>query len=241
MIFLLSGIFGILSFKIFSKIGIVFNGILLFGYFRSCSSDGSRYFGIIAYFAVIAFFTVYVFVLHSMTMAGRYILLTSILVLVFVSYFFEQMLLYCRKNEKTRTLIVVSILVIVNVLTGLFHSSNSKEYLKLLGEWTSQNISKSANLISNDTRLYYYSGRKVPFDRVTGAFHPIDVNERVSAGVNYALFRHESDDPVFRATTISDQLLKIKEGCNSKGNCAVLYKINGSGSGVTNKIPIGSQ
>ncbi len=238
--FLLSGIFGILFLKTFAKIGVFFNGLFLLGYFRSRSPCISIYSRVIAYFAIIAFSIVYVFFLHFMVLAGRYILLTSILVLILVCYFFEQFFIHCTENKKTGTLIFVSILVIVNISIGLLHSTSSKEYLMTLGKWVSHNISESAVLISNDTRLYYYSARKVPFDRIMhGIYKPKVIIKRTLSGTHYALLRIDADNTEFNAITNSSKLLKIKEICNSKGHCAVLYGTKVSTRKNTNKNPMG--
>ncbi|GEM_PF-3353951 len=238
-IFLLSGIFGILLFKVLTKIGIIFNTIWIFGYFSNHSSSGNKYSGIIFYYTVIAFFTVYVFVAHSMVLAGRYVLLTSLLSLIFVSYCFENLVIHCMDNKKTGTLTFLKLLVIVNISIGLFHGSNSKEYLKLLGEWTTSNIPKSARLISNDPRLYYYSGRKIPYNRFEGGFlKPKWITPELLADTHYVTLRLKSGNDEFNKFTNANRAQKIKQFCNSKGDCAALFKIKERTKRFKN--PIGS-
>lgn len=225
-VFLFAGVFGVVLYKAIVKIGFFYNAILLLGLYKFSNKPSKTYFWFIGVLIVTTFFIVYFFVLHSMVLAGRYIVLIAVLSLIFVTFFFEKIIEYCMKTKKSMALNALKVAWLITLTTGIFHSSGSKDHLKKLGKWSLTNMDDSAKLISNEPRLYYYSGRQVPYDRFNGGV--IDhrkLNSTFLAENDYVLLRLKQGHREFDEFINSEGTEKIKEFCNPKGECAAVFRL----------------
>ena len=89
-------------------------------------------------------------------LAKRYLIALSLVLMFWVPFALDRMLQ--SRGRKERILLwIVSLLMAVSAIGGLFHFGHSKDYVREAGDWLSNNVPVSAELYSNDYQIMYYS------------------------------------------------------------------------------------
>ena len=219
---LAAGIFTLIAYKILTKLGLFYAVVTLAGLFKStlpreCHTRFIWGLLLISYLIVVLFFS------QTLIITGRYILLSSLLMLLLTTCYMETWVDYL-KGRKGRWVFLLFVLpLIFNVLAG-FHLGEGKIYMRKAGDWVKSNLSQEVVLLTNDTRLQYYSGRKYDF---TPEMRRLVMGEGIDDDVlleqDFLLLREKKG--AHPAVNV-ELLTKVKSFVSAKGDGAVLYKVN---------------
>ena len=153
--FVLGGLFTVLFLKIIFKLGYLYLFLLIFGIYKKIELVHQN--KLVLYLLVISFFVVFIFYCDKKILAGRYTIQTVILSLMILTCYADRLLYELRNVRNYLAIIVLAFLVTINLLFGLVHLGSSKIYMKEMGVWVANNIPSTAQIVSNEIRLYYYS------------------------------------------------------------------------------------
>lgn len=216
ILFVLSGLFGMLLFKAIAKLGVFYIGLAIIGQFRyKISKDFQCSF--VNLLLGISFFVVFVFFCNLKILAGRYLIQITLFLLLYVAYYAEFILDDIRSLGRPWLVSLIGCAFLINLVVGIHHSESNKLYIKEMGAWVRKNISDSSYVTTNDSRLYYYSGGILK-NNMTDVFR-LTKNE-------YALLKITHDDTQYDELIKEGKLVKIHSVIGRKGNSAILFKIN---------------
>jgi hypothetical protein len=117
---------------------------------------------------------------------------------------------------------LIAVPLVYNILSG-FHFGDNKLYMREAGVWVKMNIPIEATLLTNDTRLQYYSGRKFDFSPEMRALVVRGkIKKKVLFNQDYLLLRLKKGKPL---RVFEEALEEVKAFDNGKGEKAVLYKV----------------
>lgn len=210
--FTISGILGFLLIKTISKIGILYIGIAIIGFFRYKKNNYFNY-SLVNLLIVTSFVIVFVFFCNLKIISGRYLIQISLMLLLYITYYSEQLL---KEINGIKAEIIVASLIIVNLLSGLHHTTSSKGYIKEMGEWIIINMQPSSSIYTTNKRLYYYSGG-IENENIT-----LDFNLRKSQFVLLT----KQDTKQYTKYVKKGMLSEYHTISGSSGDAAILYKIN---------------
>jgi hypothetical protein len=223
---LASGIAIMVAIKIVTKLGLFFSAVTAVGAVRYGFPKQGQ-FGFIAFLLTISYLIILMFFSQTLIMTGRYVLLSSLLLLFFSVHYMEEWVNFLSSKQTKAWIYAGFILpMIVMLVSGVIHTSgNSKQYIKDIGIWVKNNIPKEASLLSNDRRLQYYSGRDlVPeveqIQKADEAFL-----EQMLERYEYLLLRDTEREKPFQYLVMKGRLSIKKEVSNEKGKRAVLYQV----------------
>lgn len=224
LVFMVSGLLGVLLTKVVTKVGFGYLLITIVGWYKSSIVMQKREFYLILFFLFVAFFPVIVFFAKTRILSGRYLIFTVLILLLLVTYYFEQLIIYCLDNKKHILLGGLVCLILLNLIFGLVHSKVDRIYLKDIGLWTDQNIPKQARVLANNTRLCFYSNRQPRCHRY--AFNGEPLGHDFLQNYDYLLWQINGQDKQINNLLLAGNLkwIHVLDGTNP-GTYAVLYKI----------------
>lgn len=225
VLFMVAGLLGVLSIKVLAKLGYLYLFMGIAGWFNRQIAVRSKTVSLVLFLIFVCLFIVFVFFAFTKVLAGRYIILASLLMLVFIAYFLEQVIIYCLVNNKKSYLVGLMCLLLVNFIVGITHSGSKKIDLKNIGIWTDRNIPGHARVLSNEVRLCFYSNRQSNCHK--SSYDKIDIlNNEALLGYDYLLWRMKGQESVINTLLSLGKLKQIYAVDDSKPSAsAVLYKI----------------
>ncbi|MGR9073555.1 MAG: hypothetical protein ACU833_10875 [Gammaproteobacteria bacterium] len=227
-VFMLGGLFGVMGMVMLEKLGYGYLAILLTGLVKKIAFPAAFRKGIVLCLFLIASITVFFFFCEKRILAGRYVILMGLLLLIYVTFYSERFVGYCLESNKKRMLSVFAVFMAVNLFAGLHHSASSKIYLKAMGIWARDNTPVSARVLSNETRLCFYSERSTDCKMKWNArrLKSKKQRENLFAGFEYLLVDMDASLPIYQELERQGELVKIHSISGKKpGTLAVLYHI----------------
>lgn len=212
--FVFSGLLGVLTVKTLLKLGYFYLPILIYGVYKKLPKPKANKLPLTLLF--ISFSVVFVFFCNSKVIAGRYVIQTTLVLLLFVCYYADIIIQQLLKKNFLVFSTLITVLFVSSLLIGIIHSSSSKLHIREMGTWVKNNVDDNARIISNSTRLYYYSGRRVNSTLATN----ISFDEYKD--YDYLLLYIKTDPNALAP----NQTVKVHSISNKKGSSSsILYKI----------------
>jgi hypothetical protein len=225
LLFMVTGLMGVLLTKVFTKIGFGYWFIAVMGWFKRRKKVNQQSLLLILFFAFVAFFPVFIFFAKTKILAGRYVIFTVLILLLLVTYFFEQLISYCQTNKKKYCLLGLVGLLVVNFMFGAIHSKSKQIYLKDIGLWADGNIPENASVLANEVRLCFYSNRQANCYK-----HTVDETKVLTHNIlkryDYLLWKIKGQNQQINSLLALGKLKQIHAIVRNRSDTsAVLYKI----------------
>ena len=228
VLFMSTGLLGILLVKILSKLGHGYLLIAVAGWLNRRAIVRSNTVFLVLFLLFISLFPVFVYFAATKIITGRYVILATLLMLFFIAYCLEQVIIYCRANNKNGYLAGLICLLLVNFIVGINHSKSTKMYLKNIGIWTDRNIPKHASVLSNEKRLCFYSKRQSNCHQATFSEDGI-LTDKTVLGYDYLLWRMKGQESTINTLLSLGKLKQVYAIVgNSPSASAILYKVESS-------------
>lgn len=151
------GLAGVVLIKTFGKLGLFSVFVAGYAVFSRKRIPADESIKVIVWLIPLALLIPYCAALHSPHMQGRFVIPLALLVsLLLVSPLYgiaENVQYHAVKKS------LVALLLLLTVGDAFIHTGTSKKHLLVAAKWFRTEVPVSAKLLSNDPRLYFYSGR----------------------------------------------------------------------------------
>lgn len=215
VLFTLSGLLGVVIVKTVAKLGMVYIAIIVLGKLWNKALKNFEYLFVNILIAV-SFGIVFIFFCNSKIIAGRYIVSVTLFILLYVTYYAEVIYDKIKSNNNYWMIGLFASILLLNLIAGIKHSDTKKKYIKEMGVWVQNNISNTATVTFNDSRLYYYSD---------GIYRKNMTRNLDLRNNQYALLRIKKNDIEYNELIQQGKLVKVHAMTAESGDSAVLFKI----------------
>lgn len=166
-LFVVSGLSAILVAKLLEGFGILFLGMLLYGYWqRMCHIPRHVALPVAAYLLT-ALLILFAFVLLTRFLTTRYTLLFCTVMVIFVPLIIDRAWRKAERNSKLRRFSwIAGFLLLYNVMDAHISFGEPKTYTTEALQWLLEHTDSAAPLLSNEEYIAWKSGRVADYDRV---------------------------------------------------------------------------
>jgi len=234
-IFMLGGLIVYVIYRLINTMGLAFIGLTIYGQSRHALQPmvNKPHRCVLYGFLAINFLITIVFVTHGWFLAGRYLIATTIILLLWVPFTlvliyqqWQQTSYHLRFPKLGKTLaIIIAIALFVDCYISF---GPSHKFVKESAEWIQTHVPENATLYSNSAQLAYYSNRPGTDWYVTPAIKPLPAVLADKSWKNYAyvaLYINRKDKKLLNEVPTIFPYPPLAEFSNSHGDKIEIYKV----------------
>ncbi len=165
-VFLLAGMISILLANLFAGVGGPYLLILIVGLFRDRLHLDRRVAAPVILYLCVNFVILLGFIIVTRYLSSRYAMLMCILLVLLVPFIVLHALQSAAASGRKRLTYLFAIFFTYCAIDAYYSFGESKTYVRDSIEWIAQNTADSANLVTNNHAIAYFSGKVEDYDLV---------------------------------------------------------------------------
>ena len=223
---LASGVLTLVIVKVLSNIGLPFLAVWGYGVHRKWLqlTRGSY---IVVYFSAIGLLTLFPVAGNFFFLSSRYTVLTVLLISLITFQYVDYLFRDLSRRQLHKWKMAAWVFVLVLFLDGVISGGDSKENIRVAGEWLKSEIAVEEKIACNEARLEFYSDDRCKWIKFRGRSPSDAINDLKKEGYTYFMFWISRKDDRLQSAVDSDTgLLLVKEFLNKSGNSVRFYRVD---------------